>query len=137
MRKKILLTGPSGEVGFEVLNELIRRKDQYQARVLSINAKTEGKIFQPFIDEIEIISGDIRDPAVVNRAVQGVDAVIHTAAIIPPLADENPTLASEVNVTGTRNIVEGIKSQQIPPKLLYTSSISVYGDRVKDPENNQ
>ena len=133
MRKKVLLTGASGVVGFEVLKELLTRKAAYRVRVLNIDSKFERQLFQPYQDDVEIIWGDIRDSSCVRRALQNVNAVIHSAGIIPPLADQNPRLAREVNVEGTKNIVDGIKQQPVPPKLLFTSSISVYGDRIDQP----
>jgi len=133
MRKKVLLTGASGVVGFEVFKELLNRKAAYSVRVLNIDSKFEKQLFQPYQDDVEIIWGDIRDPSCVRRALQNVNAVVHAAGIIPPLADQNPKLAREVNVEGTKNIVNGIKLQPVPSKLLFTSSISVYGDRIEQP----
>jgi len=133
MRKRVLLTGASGVVGFEVFKELLNRKDAYSIRVLNIDSKFERQLFQPYQQNIEIIWGDIRDAACVTKALKDVNAVVHAAGIIPPLADLNPKLACEVNVEGTKNIVEGIKAQPVPPNLLFTSSISVYGDRIEQP----
>ena len=134
MPKNVLLTGGSGGVGFEVLKELVKRNDQYRTRVLSIDAYIERDIFRPYLDRVEVISGDIRDPYVVDNAIKGVDVVIHVAGIIPPLADNNPIMAREVNVSGTKNIVDSIKKQQKHPRFIFTSSVAVYGDRLKQPE---
>ncbi len=133
MKPTILLTGATGSVGIEALRELIRRQDRYHIRILSLDTQQERKILQPFANQIEIVWGDLRHPDDVNRAVTGTDAVLHVAAIIPPLADQQPELAYEVNVGGIRNILTAIQSQPQPPRLIYTSSISVYGDRVSDP----
>jgi len=133
MIKKILLTGASGEVGYEAFKELLKRKDQYDIRILNLDNKRERKIFEPYLDQIEVVWGDIRNPNDVCLAVEGVDAVLHVAGIIPPLADEHPALAHEVNVGGTRNILAAIQAQNPQPKMIYTSSISVYGDRLENP----
>ncbi|HHH53895.1 MAG TPA: NAD(P)-dependent oxidoreductase, partial [Bacteroidetes bacterium] len=61
------------------------------------------------------------------------DFVIHLAAIIPPLADKKPALSWKVNVEGTRNLIKGIEKYSTNAFLLYSSSISVYGDRLKNP----
>ncbi|MFX1280363.1 MAG: NAD-dependent epimerase/dehydratase family protein, partial [Promethearchaeota archaeon] len=58
---------------------------------------------------------------------------IHVAAIIPPLADKKPKFAKAVNVGGTANIIEAMKKQPLNPKLIFTSSVAVYGDRIKEP----
>ena len=133
MKKTVLLTGASGEVGYEAFKELLKRKDKYKIRLLCLDNKQERKLFEPYADEAELIWGDLRNPDRVNLAATGVDAVIHVGAIIPPVADENPDLARAVNVEGTRNILSAIQEQSPRPKIVYTSSISVYGDRVENP----
>lgn len=134
MTKKVLLTGPSGEVGFEAFKELLRRRNRYALRILSLDQKRERKLFSQFTDQIEIIWGDLRNPHDVDAAVDGVDIILHTGALIPPAADQHPELAWEVNVGGTFNVLAAMKKQQNPPTLIYTSSISVYGDRVAEPD---
>ena len=61
------------------------------------------------------------------------DAVIHLAAIIPPLADEKPELAQKVNVVGTQNIIQQLEKTSPNAFLLYSSSIAVYGDHIQNP----
>jgi nucleoside-diphosphate-sugar epimerase len=83
---------------------------------------------------VEIIWGDLRNFNDVERAVQDIDIVIHLGAIIPPLADIKPELAEAVNVYGTNNIIQAMeKKVKKKPKLIFTSSISVYGDRINNP----
>ena len=113
MKKRILLTGASGAVGFEAFKLLIDRKDQYQTRILSLATRYEEKLFSPYRDQVEIVWGDIRNPEDVRRAVDGVDVVLHVAGIIPPVADDHPQLAREVNVGGTKNLVDAL--QQLLP----------------------
>ncbi len=136
MKKKetILLTGASGEVGFEAFKELLRRRERYNIRLLNLDRIYERRRFAPFREQIEIVYGDLRDKGAVRAAAQGVDAVIHTAALIPPAADENPELARAVNVGGTRSLLAALTGQNPAPRLIYTSSISVYGDRIDNPQ---
>ena len=134
MTKKVLLTGPSGEVGFEVFKELMRRRNRYSLRILSLDQKQERKLFSQFTDQIEIIWGDLRNPDDVDAAVDGVDVVLHTGALIPPAADQHPELAWDVNVGWPLNVLAAIKKKNNPPILIYTSSISVYGDRISEPD---
>jgi nucleoside-diphosphate-sugar epimerase len=53
--------------------------------------------------------------------------------MIPPAADHDPEMAWEVNVGGTGNLLAAMKGQHPVPRLIYASSISVYGDRLADP----
>ncbi|MBC8504256.1 MAG: NAD(P)-dependent oxidoreductase [Anaerolineales bacterium] len=130
----LLLTGASGEVGFETFGELLMRRDRYKLRILCLDRKLERKMFKPFNQQVDIIWGDLRNETDVEQAVDGVDAVVHVAAMIPPVADHFPKLAWDVNVRGTKNLLAAMKKQDPAPRLVYTSSVSVYGDRVENPE---
>ena len=134
MKQTLLLTGASGEVGFETFRELLNRRQRYNLRVFCLDTKVERKLFSPYQGQVDIFWGDLRDPGAVSRAVEGADAVIHTAALIPPMADHRPQLAWDINVGGTRHLLAAMKKQDPAPRLVYTSSVSVYGDRVANPE---
>ena len=66
--------------------------------------------FSPFDSdpEIEVAAGDITSPSDVAVAVDGVEALIHLAAILPPLSEANPELTNHVNVEGTRVLLDGV-----------------------------
>lgn len=134
MTEKILLTGASGEIGYQTLLELLKQPERYQVRVLSLDRAYERRLFGQYSEDLEVVWGDLRNKEDVFKAVQGVSAVIHAGAVIPPLADEKPAFAREVNVGGTANILEAARSQAHPPRVIYTSSVSVYGDRIQNPE---
>lgn len=75
---------------------------------------------------IRFIQGDITDPAQVEAAMQGADAVIHFSALQVPACRANPILGSQVNVTGTVNVFEAALKHGIG-HVTYASSIAVYG----------
>ncbi|HEV8555776.1 MAG TPA: NAD(P)-dependent oxidoreductase [Actinophytocola sp.] len=104
MRSTILLTGASGNIGSHVLPELLRRGH-----------------------EVRTFAGDVTEPAEVAEAVAGVDTVVHLAAVIPPESDEWPAWAHEVNIGGTRHVIEACRAQADPPRLLFTSTFDVHG----------
>lgn len=131
MIMKILLTGAFGNVGLSTLKELL--KQGYEVSVFELNNRKNRKIAKKFKGKIKTIWGDIRNSDDVEKVVVRQDLVIHLAAIIPPLADKKPDLAESVNVGGTSNILNAIKKSPIKPKLIFTSSIAVYGDRRYDP----
>lgn len=128
---KILLTGAFGNVGLSTLNELIKRN--YNIRVFDIKTKRNKKLANRFRKDIEIFWGDLRNFKNVEKAVSDRDVVIHVAAIIPPLADKKPKFAESVNIGGTANIIKAIENQPKKPKLIFTSSVAIYGDRLKNP----
>ena len=128
---KVLLTGAFGNVGLSNLQELLNK--HYKVRVFEVYNKKNRKIAKKFKNKIEVIWGDLRNREDVNLAIQNQDIIIHLAAIIPPLADANPELAESVNVGGTKNILDAINEQPKKPKLLFSSSVAVYGDRRNNP----
>jgi nucleoside-diphosphate-sugar epimerase len=128
---KVLLTGAFGNVGLSTLKELIKRN--HDIRVFDIRTKRNKRYANKYKKDIEVVWGDLRNNSSVERAISDRDIVIHVAAIIPPLADKKPKFAETVNVGGTANIIEAIKNQPKKPKLIFTSSVAVYGDRLENP----
>ncbi|HRP91092.1 MAG TPA: NAD(P)-dependent oxidoreductase [Edaphocola sp.] len=129
---KVLLTGASGTVGYEVAQQLLALPD-VELSIFDLESKRSKKLLNPFAKKATIIYGNISDENIVERTVKDKDIVIHLAAIIPPLADEHPQLAYTVNVKGTQNIIKAMETFAPEALLLYSSSISVYGDRVLRP----
>lgn len=130
-KKNILITGASGTVGFEALLQLIDKK-KYNITVFDKESKQSREKLLPFKDKINIIFGDIsilEDLA----TIKDIDAAIHLAAIIPPVADDFPELARKVNLMGTQNLIQQLEKQSPNAFLIYSSSISVYGDRILNP----
>jgi nucleoside-diphosphate-sugar epimerase len=130
----ILLTGAAGTVGLETLKLLTGYSDLYHIKVFEIKTKRTQKRLFPYKKMTDIIWGDLTDKESVYHAVKGCDIVIHTAAMIPPEADAKPELAEKVNTGGTMHLVDAINALNKEIFLIYTSSISVYGDRVENPE---
>lgn len=130
---RILLTGASGTVGKEVLKQLCETTDHFEITVFDKKTKYTISLFRKFQGKINTVFGDISEKNEISKVCENKDVVIHLAAIIPPLADKNPSLARAVNVTGTRNLIECIKEKSPGTFFIYSSSISVYGDRNKNP----
>lgn len=131
-KKQVLLTGASGTVGSEMLRQLIDRKD-ICLTVFDVKTPKSEKLFQPYLSKAEFIYGNISDETDVILIAKNKDVVIHLAAIIPPLADDNPALAYRVNVEGTKNLLMALEVYSPNAFFMYSSSVSVYGDRVKTP----
>lgn len=75
---------------------------------------------------VEIYKGDVADALSVKRACEDVDVVIHLAALLPPRSEVDTELTFQVNLEGTRYIVDVLRSRQDVP-LIFASSISTYG----------
>jgi nucleoside-diphosphate-sugar epimerase len=130
---RILVTGGAGSVGLEVLKELHQHKKWYQVKVLERNTPGVLHKLKPYRKDFQLILGDICDKAVLQKAAADIDFVIHLAAVIPPLADRNPDLAQKTNVDGTRMLIQSVEKQSPSAFFLFSSSISIYGDRVYNP----
>jgi nucleoside-diphosphate-sugar epimerase len=128
---RILLTGATGNIGSHTLPELVRRG--HLVRCFSPLTTANRRRARELPAGAEVVWGDITDAGALVRAAAGVDAVIHLAALIPPLADEQPERAREVNVDGTANVVAACRSQPEPPRLLFTSTFDVHGFTLERP----
>ena len=132
-KKKILLTGASGTVGLAILNQLCTIENKYDVTVIDLKSSTTIKKLKPFSKEITMVYGDIRRNVDLIEISHNQDVIIHLAAIIPPLADQRAELSYQVNVKGTENLISLLEINSPNAFFLYSSSISVYGDRLSKP----
>lgn len=133
MSTKVLVTGAAGAVGEETIAELVRRGADYQVVAFDLPCRRTRSRLRPFKHDVEVVLGDLRNSEDVERACEGVEAVIHLAAVIPPRADHKPDEATTVNVHGTENLLRAMERLPGPPRLIHASSISIYGDRLGTP----
>jgi nucleoside-diphosphate-sugar epimerase len=131
--KRVLLTGASGTVGKEVLKQLCEQPGCFEITVIDRKTRKTKSFYKKYNKNVNVLYGDISKKADVIPACKDKDIIIHLAAIIPPLADKDPALAEAVNINGTKNLVGCTEEYSPEAFFLYSSSISVYGDRNKDP----
>lgn len=123
---KVLITGGAGILGQKVVQRFVN--NGHQARVFDLPQVD----YSPFegMAGVEIVKGDIRDKDIVRQAVEGVDAVLHLAALIPPASERNRDITMAINVGGTANLLEAIAGK--PVHFVLTSSVATYGDTTQD-----
>jgi nucleoside-diphosphate-sugar epimerase len=127
----VLLTGAFGNVGQSTLQELL--KQGHTVRCFDVKTRANARAARRFRDRAEIVWGDLRRPADVAAAVEGQEVVIHLAFIIPKLSatgfesEDHPDWAWQINVGGTRHLVEAMMAQSRLPRLLFASSYHIYG----------
>jgi UDP-glucose 4-epimerase len=122
---RVLITGGAGRLGISVGKAFI--KGGFQVRVFDLDTPGNRNSVKRLHKNTETYWGDITRSDSVQKALEGVDAVVHMAGILPPVAYEKPELAFRVNVGGTRIIVEFLKhmGKQIP--FVFTSSVAAFG----------
>ncbi len=130
MNQLVLITGGAGFVGSHVADELLRQG--YRVRVLdSLVEQVHGPGKHPpayLSPDVELIVGDVADPAAVHRALQGVDAVYHLAAAVG-VGQSMYEVAhyTTTNNLGTAVLMEALIQQPVE-RLVVASSMSVYGE---------
>jgi nucleoside-diphosphate-sugar epimerase len=122
---RVLVTGGAGRLGINVCKFLMRAG--YKVRILDLKTPRNQRSIRELGNTLEICWGDITWSESVRSALAQVDAVVHMAGILPPVADEVPELSKRVNVDGTRTLIEAIKEEQRSIPLIYTSSVTVFG----------
>ena len=119
---KVLVTGGAGSMGRLVTEKLISKG--FIVKIFDLpSANYDG--FDP--KKTEIIKGDLNNESDLLSGISDVDSVVHLAAILPPLANENEELAKKVNVDGTKKIVEVIQDYNPSIHFIFSSSVSIYG----------
>ena len=130
-----LVTGGAGFIGSNIVDELVRRGEK--VRVLDNFATGRRENIEAFRDRIELIEGDIRDYQLTRAAMQGVEVVLHQAAIPSvPRSVADPLTSNEVNVTGTLNVLCAAKDAGVR-RVVNASSSSVYGDSPTLPKHEE
>jgi UDP-N-acetylglucosamine 4-epimerase len=126
LKSKYLVTGGAGFIGSHLVENLV--KQGHDVRVLDNFLTGKKENIAEFLDEIDLIEGDIRDLNTCARALEGVDFVLHQAALPSvPRSIEDPVLTNEINIRGTLNLLLASREQKIK-KFVFASSSSVYGD---------
>ncbi|MBA3471206.1 MAG: SDR family oxidoreductase [Herpetosiphonaceae bacterium] len=121
-----LVTGGAGFIGSNIVRALLEQGKH--VRVLDNFSTGKRENLSAIHSEIELIEGDIRDLDCVRKAANGVDVVLHQAALPSvPRSIEDPLTTNEVNVTGTLNVLLAARDAGAR-RVVAASSSSVYGN---------
>ena len=130
VNKKVLVTGGAGFIGSHLTEELLEKGCDVRVFVHYNSFNRWGWIDYLPADKkknIEIFTGDIRDPNGVKEAMKGCGAVFHLAALIGiPYSYHSPDTYVDTNVKGTLNILQAARQLDVE-RIVHTSTSEIYG----------
>jgi UDP-glucose 4-epimerase len=123
----VLVTGGAGFIGTRLNARLLDRG--YRVRIFDNFYRADRAVLSDLLasDRVELVEGDVRYRAAVDRAMQGVDRVVHLAALCINKSQADPEESLEVNLAGSENVFASAASAGVQ-RLVFASSASVYGD---------
>ncbi len=132
--KKVLVTGGAGFIGSNIIEKLLQQNNH----VLCLDNFATGRRenIADFIgrQDFTLLEGDIRDAEFCNKSVQGVDVVLHQAALgSVPRSINDPKTTNDVNIGGFMNMIWAAKQAGVK-RFVYAASSSTYGDNNELPK---
>lgn len=123
MSAKILITGGTGFLGSYIIKQLVEKN--YAVRAIRRGNKLPTWISKEITDKVEWVEGDILDVVALQDAMESVDTVIHSAAIVSFLRKDREQMY-QVNVEGTANVVNMALEKNVS-RLVHISSVAALG----------
>ena len=130
LNKKVLVTGADGFIGSHLTELLV--KEGYNVKAFSFYNSFNSwgwldTLPKEVLNEIDVFTGDIRDPNGVREAMRGIDEVFHLAALIAiPFSYHSPDSYVDTNIKGTLNVLQAARDLNTS-RVLITSTSEVYG----------
>ncbi len=125
---KALVTGGDGFIGSHLVEHLLEQ--DYEVRALAqYNSLNSWGWLEDIarLQDVEVVTGDVRDPALCRSLVKGVEVVFHLAALIAiPYSYLAPDTYVDTNVRGTLNVCQAVRDAGMG-RLIHTSTSEVYG----------
>jgi len=127
-----LVTGGAGFIGSHLAEALIAKGEP--VRIADSFITGQRRNLEPLDGRIELVEGDLADPAVAARAVAGIDYVLHQAAIPSvPRSVQDPVTSNRANVDATLQVLVAARAAGVK-RVVYAASSSAYGDTATLPK---
>jgi len=132
---RILVTGGAGFIGSNLCAALLDLG--YEVRVYDNFSTGKRENLAEFVRSIEVIEGDIRDYEGVEKAVTGVERVIHLAAMSSvPQSVDDPSAAHDINATGTLHVLKASRDHGAQ-RVVMASTSAIYGENPVQPKKEE
>lgn len=129
-KKRVLVTGADGFIGSHLVEELLKEGYEVRAFCMYNSFNTWGwldNLPEEILSQIDVFTGDVRDPNGVRTAMQDCNIVYHLAALIAiPYSYHSPDSYVDTNIKGTLNILQAARDLKVE-RVLVTSTSEVYG----------
>lgn len=135
---QITITGAAGFLGSKLARQLLMKgvligrsgKTETITRITMVDMVAPSEFSDP---RIEILVGDITDPAIIDAAITpNTQSIFHLAAVVSGHAETDFDLGMRINFDATRKILERARSLGTQPRLVFTSSVAVFGGDLPD-----
>lgn len=130
MGKNVVITGSDGFIGSHLVEHMLNEGYNVRAFVYYNSFNDWGwldTLPKQVLNDIEIFQGDIRDPNAVRKSMEGMDIIMHLAALIAiPFSYYAPDSYVDTNIKGTLNVLQGAMAEELE-RVLITSTSEVYG----------
>ena len=132
---RFLVTGGAGFIGSHLVESLLQRG--HKVRVIDNFSTGKKDNISAFTNDIELINADIRNFEAVEYATKDIDVILHHAALASvPGSVSDPLTANDVNITGTINVLEGAKRNNVQ-RVVFAASSAAYGDEPESPKHEK
>jgi nucleoside-diphosphate-sugar epimerase len=130
-----LVTGGAGFIGSNLVGRLIEQGQT--VRILDNFSTGKRENLEEYAQSVAVVEGDVREYATVRRASDGVDVILHQAALPSvPRSIKDPLSSDAVNVVGTLNVLQAARDAGVK-RVVFASSSSVYGDTPELPKHER
>jgi nucleoside-diphosphate-sugar epimerase len=123
---KVLVTGALGNIGLPTIEALLA--EGHDVVAFDLDSRRARKLASGFDGRVHFVFGDITRAESLQCALEGVDATIHLAAILPPYSEHEPDLARKVNLEATHDLIAHMEASPTANRLVFASSQGVFGD---------
>lgn len=126
-QKKVLITGAFGNLGIMCVEQALANGHQVFCFDLDTPQNREFKKRFKSNPNITVILGNLLQTEKIPALVEGMDAIIHNASVLPPITEQKPEVAYAINVNGTIALAQAAANTNPAIRFIYPSSVTVFG----------